>query len=200
MENIVPFPNEDFVLDSIADFCEISRSNIQVHYMFKYHVLSLNGHAFAMVIDGRLALKYGNSKQLKERLLQENGQVVCDYSTVTKTMSYLSIHEDCSLPISNSCLELLKRVMYYWYNLGESPRVASIENMTNITKSLALSLHNIGIKSVDELKNLGSANAYHKLKTVYPDIPNSYYSRIEGALTNKHYMFVEEFYIDSLPC
>ena len=196
MENIAHFPNEYSILGSIASHCDIPVERITVHYMFKYHVLSLDGHAFAMVIDNRFALKYGNSKSLKRRLLNANGSVVRDYSTVTKTMSYFSIHENCSHQISVENLELIKRVMYYWYNQGEAPSVLSIGSMANITKGLANSLSHIGIKSVEDLKEEGSFNAFNKLKKMNPSTPNSYYSRIEGALINKHYMFVEEFNAD----
>ncbi|WCE30869.1 TfoX/Sxy family DNA transformation protein [Vibrio sp. SCSIO 43137] len=194
MENIVSFPNEDYVLDTIAEHCDIERNALKVHYMFKYHILSFHGHAFAMIIDGRLALKFGNNKMLQQRLLLAGGQEVYDYSEVTKKMSYYSIHEDCFTLISIECLELVKKVMYYWYNLGEAPNVPSINKMINITKTLALSLNNIGVNSVDDLMSMGSYQAYNKLKATDPDIPDSYFSRLEGAITNKHYMFVEEFY------
>lgn len=196
MENKIPFVNQDYLLESIATFCHVPIDDINVHYMFNYHILSLKRCAFAMVIDGRLALKFGNNKQLKEQLLKMGGKVVLDYSTVTKKMSYLSVHEDCSVAMPLETKMLLKSIMNYWHNIGHLTPNSSISNVININRGLASHLNNIGIDSLEELKVIGSSNVYQKIKSINPNVPNSYYSRLEGAIINKHYMFVDEFYMD----
>ncbi len=65
-------------------------------------------------------------------------------------------------------------------------------SMKNIGKELERKLKIIGIKSAEDLKQLGSKEAFFRLKQRFPEICLVYLYTLEGAITNTNFNELSE--------
>lgn len=59
-----------------------------------------------------------------------------------------------------------------------------LTELKNIGKEMESKLVSIGITNVEELKQLGSKEAFFRLKTVYPEVCLVHLYTIQGAIDN----------------
>lgn len=65
-------------------------------------------------------------------------------------------------------------------------------SMKNIGKELERKLKTIGIKSAEDLKQLGSKEAFFRLKQRFPEICLVHLYTLEGAITNTKFNELSE--------
>ena len=66
----------------------------------------------------------------------------------------------------------------------------TLRGLKNIGPTIADRLESVGLKTVGDLKKIGPAEAFHRVKNAYPDItiPVCYYLySLQGALLGKHW-------------
>ncbi len=70
--------------------------------------------------------------------------------------------------------------------------MAELTSMRNIGKELERKLKIIGIKSAEELKQLGSKETFFRLKQRFPEICLVHLYTLEGAITNTNFNELSE--------
>ena len=70
--------------------------------------------------------------------------------------------------------------------------MSDLTSMINIGKEMAKKLKSVGINSSDELVNLGSKQAFVKLKQRYPNVCLVHLYTLEGAIHNTEFNMLSE--------
>ena len=70
--------------------------------------------------------------------------------------------------------------------------MSALSSLKNIGKEMEHKLTSIGIATAEELINLGSKEAFIKLKTAYPNICLVHLYTLEGAISNIEYNQLNE--------
>lgn len=70
--------------------------------------------------------------------------------------------------------------------------MAELSSLKNIGKEMERKLKSIGINSAEELKEMGSKDAWFRLKLKYPEICLVHLYTLEGAITDMKYNQLSE--------
>ena len=70
--------------------------------------------------------------------------------------------------------------------------MTKLTEMVNIGKEMENKLQNVGIDSAEKLAEIGSKEAYLRIKEVYPRVCLVHLYVLEGAITNTHYNCLPE--------
>lgn len=70
--------------------------------------------------------------------------------------------------------------------------MAELSSLKNIGKEIERKLKTIGINSTEELKEIGSKDAWFRLKLKYPEICLVHLYTLEGAISDKEYNQLSE--------
>lgn len=70
--------------------------------------------------------------------------------------------------------------------------MSELTSMTNIGKEMARKLTAVGIDSAEKLTELGSKQAFFKLKETYPQVCLVHLYALEGAIHNTEYNCLSE--------
>jgi len=62
-----------------------------------------------------------------------------------------------------------------------------LTSLRNIGKEIAKKLQSVDISTAEELKKVGSKEAFFRLKTLYPNVCLVYLYALEGALSDMEY-------------
>ena len=65
--------------------------------------------------------------------------------------------------------------------------MAELTSLMNIGKELDRKLKSVGISTAEELKEIGSKEAFVKLKLLYPSVCAVFLYTLEGAITDTDY-------------
>ena len=65
--------------------------------------------------------------------------------------------------------------------------MTKLTSLLNIGKAIEAKLESVDITTAEELKSIGSREAFVRLKTQYPNICIVYLYSLEGAVTNNEY-------------
>ena len=65
--------------------------------------------------------------------------------------------------------------------------MTELSTLRNIGKEMEKKLKSIGITTAEELKQIGSKEAFFKLKVLYPSVCTVYLYTLEGAISDTDY-------------
>lgn len=70
--------------------------------------------------------------------------------------------------------------------------MSELTGMMNIGREMAGKLESVGIKSAEELQEIGAKQAFFKLKEIYPNVCLVHLYALEGAVQNTGYNRLSE--------
>ena len=70
--------------------------------------------------------------------------------------------------------------------------MAALTSLLNIGKELERKLNTTGISTAEELKDIGSEEAFIRLKQIYPEVCLVHLYALEGAVTGTEYNQLHE--------
>jgi len=65
--------------------------------------------------------------------------------------------------------------------------MSNLSSLRNIGKELEKKLTSVGISTAEELKEIGSEEAFFRLKLTYPNVCLVYLQALEGAVSSTEY-------------
>ena len=65
--------------------------------------------------------------------------------------------------------------------------MAKLASLRNIGKEIEKKLKSVGISTAEELKEVGSKEAFHRLKLRYPNVCLAFLCSLEGAISDVEY-------------
>ena len=71
--------------------------------------------------------------------------------------------------------------------------MAELKSIRNIGKEIEKKLKSVGISTAEELKEIGSKEAFIRIKTNYPNVCLVYLYTLEGAISDIEYNQLPEY-------